>query len=84
MCVRRHSQTETLHSEAASDQQLWEPLLVAPIVGAPEIVIPGTYSVLYPSDPLAEDRSRYDSLRFEDQWTAGAVACLRFDHGLTR
>lgn len=73
-----------MHSEAASDQQLWEPLLVAPIVGAPEIVIPGTYSILLSLCRLTENRSRYDLLRIEDQWTAGTIACLRFDHGLTR
>ena len=27
----------------ATDQQLWEPLLIAPIIGAPELVIPGTW-----------------------------------------
>lgn len=27
--------------EEKLDQQLWEPLLIAPIIGAPELVVPG-------------------------------------------
>ena len=39
--------TDILRSDdRANDQQLWEPLLVAPIVGAPELVVPGNIRIL--------------------------------------
>lgn len=55
------------HSDAASDQQLWEPLLVAPIAGAPEIVIPGLYCYLDIAESLTKKNTLAGTIQYQSR-----------------
>ena len=50
ICIAIEKDARLRHSSdnAAGDQQLWEPLLIAPIIGAPELVVPGIGRGLLP------------------------------------
>ena len=79
--------TKTHSDDIASDQQLWEPLLIAPIIGAPELVVPGAseyISFLDAVATVANTSSRTNFLRIPRKWTAGAIARLCLLNGATR
>ena len=62
-------------------QLMWEPLLISPILGSPELVVPGMYLRKCIFYPYVDERSGRDVLYLSNHWKRGAVASLRVDDG---